>query len=146
MTVGIIGLGNVGHSMYKSFKTKDISCKVYDKYKGGGIGNIEACLECNILFLALPTPYSEELLQYDRTALCETCEFLATNCFNGLVVIKSTVEPGTTSSLFKTYGLNFCHNPEFLSCRTRYEDFQNQSHIVLGKESHCKQELFDEMK
>ena len=29
--------------------------------------------------------------------------------------------------------LQLCHNPEFLTARTAYEDFHNQKHIVLGK-------------
>ena len=32
----------------------------------------------------------------------------------------------------KKYNLKLCHNPEFLTARTAYEDFHNQTHIVLG--------------
>ena len=60
MKVGIIGLGFVGSAIYKSFSLKEINVIGYDKYKDGGIGNIEECLNCNILFLALPTKYNSK--------------------------------------------------------------------------------------
>ena len=51
------------------------------------------------------------------------------------VVIKSTVEPGTSRMLYSTYNLNILHNPEFLSAKTAVKDFENQNHIVIGKYS-----------
>ena len=50
-----------------------------------------------------------------------------------VVVLKSTVVPGTTQKLAKKYKkLNIVFNPEFLTERKAKFDFLNQSRIVLG--------------
>jgi len=144
MFIGIIGLGFVGSAIEKSLKIKNTDLIVYDKYKNGGIGNIEDCLKADILFLALPTLFSEDLKEYDKSALHEVCSFLNEKDFRGAVVIKSTVEPETTETLEKEYtNLNIIHNPEFLTARTAFEDFHNQKHIVLGKGNNCSEEKLD---
>jgi len=134
--IGIIGLGFVGSAMKKSFENKNVNIhSIYDKFKNGGIGNIEDLLNCDILFSALPTIYSEKLREYNKQPLEETCLFLQNNNFSGLLVVKSTVEPGTCQILTDKFNLKIIHNPEFLTARTAYEDFHNQKHVVLGKTS-----------
>ena len=134
--VGIIGLGFVGGAIKASFQKKHISLKVYDKYKG--IGAFEQCLESELLFLCLPTQFGEDLNRYDKQAIYDTCQKLHINNYTGLVIVKSTVEPGTTQSLSHKYpSLKLIHNPEFLTARTAEQDFHNQRHIVLGQGSHC---------
>jgi len=50
-----------------------------------------------------------------------------------VVVIKSTVPPGTTEELDKACPyLHVCFNPEFLREATAVEDFKNQSRIIVG--------------
>lgn len=133
--VGIIGLGFVGGSILKSFEIKKINVTGYDKFKDGGINTFDDVKDANVVFLALPTLYSEELQEYDKSALHEICAELRDAAFKGIVVIKSTVEPGTTEIFAKLYNLSLVHNPEFLTARTAFIDFHNQSHIVLGKTS-----------
>ena len=58
--IGIIGLGFVGGSMYKSFKLKGFDVIGYDKFKNGGIGSFEETLAANIIFLCLPTLFDEK--------------------------------------------------------------------------------------
>jgi UDPglucose 6-dehydrogenase len=139
MIISIIGLGFVGGSMYKSFINSNIkNIIVYDKYKDGGIGTFNECLKSNILFMVLPTPYSNSLCKYDKSAIFDVCEDLNDAKYNGIIVIKSTIEPETTHLLSEKYkNLQFIHNPEFLTARTAYEDFHNQTHIVLGKGETC---------
>lgn len=140
--VCIYGLGFVGNSMYLSFKNKgmieNINLFGYDKFKDGGIGDIENGLKCDIIFMALPTMYNEITGCYDKEPINECCNYLESNNYSGLIVIKSTVEPETTNNLsIKFKKLSFIHNPEFLTARTAYEDFHNQSHIVIGKGLTC---------
>ena len=71
--------------------------------------------------------------EYDKDAIHEICSRLIENSYSGIVVLKSTVEPGTTNMLGDRYNLKFVHNPEFLSTATAFEDFHNQSHIVIGR-------------
>jgi nucleotide sugar dehydrogenase len=131
MKISIIGLGFVGSSMFKSFRLKGYSVNGYDKFKKSD--KFENCLFSDIMFLALPTIFNEKTNCYDKNPIYETCELLIKEKYQGLVVIKSTVEPETTANLSKRYNLKFIHNPEFLTAATAFDDFHNQKHIVLGK-------------
>lgn len=131
MKIGIVGLGVVGNAVYTYFKKYLSNTIGYDKYKN--IGNKTDILDCNILFLCLPTLYNEEMKEYDKSSIYEVCNYLSDNKYNGLVVLKSTIEPETSEFLSVQYNLKIVHNPEFLSANTAVEDFENQTHIVLGK-------------
>ena len=133
--IGIIGCGFVGSAMIESLSFKGLNCKQYDKFKNGGIGSLEDMKDCEILFLCLPTVYSDELKEYDKSAIHDVCKDLLDLQYDGIVVVKSTVEIGTMQNLQKLYGLKFVHNPEFLSAKTAMYDFHNQTHIVLGNAS-----------
>lgn len=152
--IGVIGLGFVGNSIKESISNKIIECNMeeelsiygYDKYRDGGIGTFNDVVLCDILFLALPTLYNHKLKSYDYSAIYETCGKLADSQFDGLIVIKSTIEPTITEKLREQYmGLEFVHNPEFLTARTAYEDFHNQTHIVLGKSIGCSDNKFQKI-
>ena len=124
--------------MFKSFKRKQVSVVGYDKCKDGGFLNINECLGTNIVFLCLPTLFNPDTNQYNKDAIYDICSKLTDNNYDGLVVIKSTIEPETTNKLVSKYPtLSFCHNPEFLTARTAFVDFHNQTHIVLGKGINC---------
>jgi len=143
--IGIIGLGFVGGSMYKSFLLKGMKENInlfgYDKYKDGGVGLFSDCLNCEILFLALPTKYNHNLGQYDKKSILETCKLLLGSNYKGIIIIKSTVEPKTVDNLSTEFPtLEFIHNPEFLTARTAFKDFHNQKHIVLGKGPTCSKD------
>ena len=131
--ISVIGLGFVGGSMKKSFKMKGATVVGYDKYKID-TDKFSKCLSSDISFLALPTVFYENTQSYDLSCIYEVCEQLETYNYEGLVVIKSTVEPSTTCKLSVKYPkLKIIHNPEFLTAATAFEDFHNQTHIVLGK-------------
>lgn len=135
--IGVIGLGFVGKSMYDSLQNKGfIPSKTlfgYDKHKNGGIGSLSECFQTDIVFLCLPTQYVSTSQSFDTTIINSVCGELFTNQFGGIVVIKSTIEPGTTKQLSRTFhSMRIVHNPEFLTARTAYEDFHHQKHIVIG--------------
>lgn len=136
--VGIIGLGFVGGAIYKSFNEKLIKVVGYDNNINIKCNSFEECLSSDILFLCLPTQFDENTKSYDKSIIVNVLNDLDKNNYNGLVVIKSTVEPTTTDNLQeKNPKLKLFHNPEFLSAKTAYEDFHHQSHIVLGKSDKC---------
>lgn len=141
--VSIIGLGFVGSAMLKSFQLKNVkNIKTYDKYKDSDSFN--ECLSNNIIFLALPTLFDEKIKRYNKEAIHEICSKLNSSHYNGVVVIKSTIEPESTNELAKIYNnLNFVHNPEFLTARTAFKDFHNQKHVVLGKQQNCLEEVYN---
>jgi len=137
-SIGIIGLGFVGGAILKSFTLKNINVIGYDKYKM--IGSIESILDSDIVFLCLPTLFDEKTQSYNKESIYETCSILNENNYNGIVVIKSTVEPETTTKLSVLYKkLNIIHNPEFLTARTAFEDFHNMTHNVIGCSNNLSQ-------
>ena len=97
--IGIIGLGFVGNAVFKSFTLKNIDVIGYDKYKNGGIGTFSDMLTCDIVFLCLPTLFNEITHTYDKSSIHETCQNLHHNDYNGLIILKSTIEPATTNNL-----------------------------------------------
>lgn len=131
MKIGIAGIGVVGNALLKSFNEHNIDTICYDKFKN--IGSAEDLLQTDIVFLCLPTMYDDVLKSYNKSAINEVCESLENGGYNGLVVIKSTVEPMTSQEIANKFKLNIFHNPEFLTARTAFEDFHNQQHIIIGK-------------
>jgi len=143
LKLGISGLGFVGNSMLESFLEKKVNVIGYDKYKNIGVDLFKDLLNVEIIFLALPTKFDENTQTYDISEIIDSCEFLNSEKYNGLVVIKSTVIPGTTEKLSNKFqNLNLIHNPEFLSAKTAFEDFHNQKHIVLGITEKCNFEKY----
>jgi UDPglucose 6-dehydrogenase len=135
MLISIIGLGFVGSAMYKSFKLNKVNIIGYDKYnKSISDNTFEECINTNIMFLCLPTIFDNNINSYDKSCIEEVCGELEKYNYNGIVVIKSTVEPLTLLYLQDKFSnLKLVHNPEFLTARTAFEDFHNQKHIVLGR-------------
>lgn len=147
--IGISGIGFVGSALTESFILKGYKLNetlfIYDKYKNGGIGTINDLFDTDILFLSLPTQYNINNKNYDTESIIETLEILQKNAYNGIIVIKSTVEPSTIDDMSEKYGMDIIHNPEFLTARTAFYDFHNQKHIVLGKCKHCDNIKFDKV-
>jgi len=133
MKISVIGLGFVGNSIKQSLELKNASVIGYDKYKECS-HNFKDCIFSDIMFLALPTQFNEDTKSYDLSCIHEVCEKLERCTYNGLVVMKSTIEPNTIDQLSVSYpSLKLIHNPEFLTAATAFDDFHNQKHIVLGK-------------
>lgn len=131
LRVGIIGLGVVGHALHVAFRKRGCLISTYDKFRSSD--TLIDCLKTDLLFLALPTPYSAKHNGYNLEAIQEVCQYLSLHAYNGIVLLKSTVLPGTTALLANRYpALQFVHNPEFLSAATAVLDVEEQRHIVFG--------------
>jgi nucleotide sugar dehydrogenase len=132
MKIGIIGNGFVGNSIAFGFSpTHEI--KVHDKDPKRNLNTIEEVLECNFIFVAVPTPMNEDgsiSLKVVEKALQEISD---KNTINNIVILKSTMVPGSTDSFIKQFPkLNIVFNPEFLTERTAKLDFLTQARIILG--------------
>ena len=127
--IGLIGKGVVGSALYDSFTKRGQPVIVYDNQSDYRDFNV--LLDADIVFMCLPTPFVEGH-GYDLEPILSNMKELKKGKFNGVVVIKSTVEPGTCHMLEEKFGFTVIHNPEFLSSRTAYQDFDNQRHIVIG--------------
>ena len=119
--------------LYLKFYLKKMSVLGYDKYQSK-CNKFEVILDTDIVFGIAYIIFGGKK-EYDKSALNEVCHKLKNNNYKGLVIIKSTVEPGTSQNLAEKYDLKIIHNPEFLTARTAFHDFHNQTHIVLGPSS-----------
>ena len=132
MKIGIIGNGFVGNSIAFGFSpTHEI--RIHDKDPKRTLNTIEEVLECDFIFVAVPTPMNRDgsiSLKVVEKALQEISE---KNTKNNIIILKSTMVPGSTNNFIKQFPkLNIVFNPEFLTERTAKLDFLTQARIVLG--------------
>ena len=148
-TLGIIGKGFVGNAVCEGMKhafeiwAYDIKTGVtgwmgekalYNMGTGDTVesGYKQILAKCNIIFVCLPTPMRTD-------GSCDTSivkgavkmlDELSTK--KHVIVIKSTVPPGTTWALDNHCKNHICFNPEFLTERNSVGDFKNQDRIIIG--------------
>ena len=89
------------------------------------------------IFLCLPTPMkkdgSADISVVENVVADVNFIVAITKQPKPILIIKSTVPPGTTEMLNQRYDRVDCvFNPEFLTERTAIEDFKNQNHIIIG--------------
>lgn len=134
MRLGIIGVGIVGSAVLKYFEDKlNICCYDIHKEQYNNPNHLEEILKSEIIFLCLPTEYKKEILGYDYSIIEKYLEWANKHEYPGILILKSTVEPTKCQTWNDEYPkLNIVHNPEFLTSRSHIQDFENQTHIVLG--------------
>jgi len=131
--IGIIGNGFVGNSIAFGFSpTHEI--RIHDKDPKRNLNTIEEVLECDYVFVAVPTPMDEKgaiSLGVVVKALSEVYE--KNKRIDNIIILKSTMTPGTSGLLIEQFpNLNIVFNPEFLTERTAKLDFLTQARMVLG--------------
>jgi UDPglucose 6-dehydrogenase len=124
--------GNAVSFGFSNVLGSSVDIREYDKYKD--TESLEdVVFNSDILFVCLPTPMK-------TSGACDTSiidsvmlEIAEMTNKRKLVVIKSTIPPGTTEKLQKKYEkFDFVFNPEFLRQKTWAEDFLTQDRIYLG--------------
>ena len=134
--IGIIGCGFVGSAIAAGFSLK-ADVRIFDK-QYPVYGTLKAVCEQDILFLCLPTPQRSEIGRPDMTFIHEAIQSIKKEIkdTNKIIVIKSTILPGTCRSLTGMYPqFDFIANPEFLTARSAKLDFINSSRVVIGGEN-----------
>lgn len=139
-TIGIIGQGFVGAAVREGMKHHyDVKCFDIDPTKYSNTKSIfEIVEQTDIIFLCVPTPM-KKTGECDLGILCsaldeisECCMALKRDC---IVIIKSTIPPGSTEMLNGDYvRLNLVFNPEFLTEANAVNDYLNQNRIIIGGE------------
>jgi len=130
--IGIIGYGIVGQAVAYGFSNCNIY--IYDKYKPSeSLASVAEKSE--FLFICLPTPIKSDESGIDLSIIEENIEKITkhTNNTDKIIIIKSTVIPGTTARLAAKYPKsNFCFNPEFLREASFLQDFVNSDRVIIG--------------
>ena len=138
MRIGIIGQGFVGTAVKEGLK-KYHTIRTYDldETKRNTDSIEELVDKSTVLFVCLPTPMKKDgscdtsivegmVTELDNLALVRQCS-------NRVVVIKSTIPPGTTERLNdECEHIQVIFNPEFLTEANFIEDFKNQDRIIIG--------------
>jgi len=100
---------------------------VYDEPLG--LGNREEVNECDVAFVCVPTPGTDEG-RLDTSVVEDVVSWLETE----LVVLRSTVNPGTTNSLAHQYGKRIVFQPEYLgeSAAHPLTEMKEREFVILG--------------
>jgi nucleotide sugar dehydrogenase len=131
MKVGVIGIGMVGGALFRFFQAQGVEIVGYDKFKPDFMDHMKL-RGCDVIFVCVPTPTVEH--EQDMTAIHDAMALIKRMDLQGEVVLKSTVLPGTCRRLWRNYGIEVIHNPEFLTERNADADFANQKQIVIGSD------------
>ena len=127
--IGIIGVGIVGGAVASVIP----GAILYDKYKK--IGSIEEVNKADIIFICVPTPHKNNT-GFDLSAVEEAFSVIKGE---KIVVIKSTVLPGTTEAMQKKYpNHKVLFNPEFLKEVSAEEDMKNPYEQIVGYTKNSK--------
>lgn len=133
---GVIGYGFLGTAVVHGFGLH-ANIRIYDKFKD--FDTLEDVVKgSEFLWMCLPTPMDLDSGSIDLSALEENLEkihSLVDEKDNKIVIIKSTVVPGTTRSFSEKFPkLKFVMSPEFLTARNNRLDFICASRIIIGGE------------
>ena len=137
MIIGIIGQGYVGTAIKSGFE-KYYELETYDKFNTSKstVNLHDLVLLSDVIFVCVPTPMNVDgscHIGIVEEVVSEINEISISSESNPIVVLKSTVLPGTTDRLNnKCKGINVIFNPEFLTEANFIEDFKNQTRIILG--------------
>ena len=139
--IGIIGYGIVGQALAYGFSEGKIKNKYqilyFDKYKKS-TPLAKVIKSSDFIFICLPTPMKNDESGIDLSIINEMVAKITplTNKTNKIIIIKSTIIPGTTAELEKKYPQShFCFNPEFLTEANYLEDFVAADRTVIGASS-----------
>lgn len=125
--VGFVGQGFIGKAYADEFEARGIRVTRYaleEPYRG----NKEKIKECDMVFIAVPTPTTEN--GFDASIVREAVGLVGAG---KTAVIKSTMIPGSTDELQKAYPDRFVvHSPEFLREATAAYDAAHPDRNIIG--------------
>lgn len=134
MKLGVIGAGIVGNAVYEGMKHAFEVVRYDTRPECSDVGSLVELLQevDGPTFICVPTPMSP-----DGSASTQIVTNVVNNIYgwgDRVVVIKSTVPPGTTARLNHSFGptLSVVFNPEFLTEANPVQDFKNQDRIIIG--------------
>lgn len=125
--IGFIGQGWIGKHYADDFESRGFPVVRYAK-EGGHEGNAALIQECDIVFIAVPTPTTPE--GFDDHIVREVIKLVGKG---KIAIIKSTILPGTTVSIQKENPEIFVfHSPEFLREVTAAYDASHPDRNIIG--------------
>lgn len=127
LKIGFIGQGWIGKNYANDFENRGYSVVRYalePEYKD----NKSLIKDCDITFIAVPTPTTPE--GFDVSIVADALTLIGEG---KIVVIKSTILPGTTIELQKKFpNIFILFSPEFLSTATAVFDTEHPTRNIVG--------------
>ncbi len=125
--LGVCGVGMVGGALRSYFEKKGVKPLLYDENKN--LGSLEKVNQADIIFICVPTPFNKEK-GFDLSFIEKACQNIKGE---KIIVIKSTILPGTTEKLQEKYFHHkFLFSPEFLTEATAKQDMECPDRQILG--------------
>lgn len=140
--IGIIGYGYVGKALHRFFENH-YEVFIYDPNLKTS-NSKEEINETDIVFISVPTPRSENG-QCDISIVEESIKWLDVD----VIVIKSTVEIGTTNLLIEKYNKNIVFSPEYIGESTYWSpydfhtDMKETPFFIFGGETNLCSKVID---
>jgi UDPglucose 6-dehydrogenase len=133
-SVGVVGLGMVGGTVARAFSEAGVKVRGYDRYLD--IGSPEDLAGSRVVFLCVPTP-SLPNRGYNLDEVWSAVNEIEPHLQIGtIVVVKSTVPPGTNDRLATAFPhLEFAGLPEFLIEARPLETFTDPDRVIIGARS-----------
>lgn len=129
--IGFLGAGFVGGTAFEVLnKVKGFECKIHDINPDKSKNSLQEVADCSVIFVALPTPMMDDGGCYVGFLEKAVSDLRRLNV-DSLLVLKSTIPPGTTERLNFTFG-NICFSPEFLTEANAAKDFASLSYQIIG--------------
>ena len=138
-TVGVVGLGSVGEAAFSTFSTHFHTVG----FDIDGRGDWNEILASNVAVVCVPTNATDDA-RLDVSHVMNVAEKLAADAFSGLMIVKSTLQPGTMDTINETYpSLRAAYAPEFLREKDALEWFQAPDRLVYSCASQDEQMLLE---
>ena len=139
MKLGIVGQGYVGTAV-KEIMSNYYETNTFDIKKDCSCNSLRDLVhKSDIIFVCVPTPMNDDgscylgIVEDVIKQINSMSEMYTDIAKYKIVVIKSTVIPGTTERLNKeNKNIKIVFNPEFLTEANFVEDFKNQDRIIIG--------------
>jgi len=132
--IGIIGFGIVGRAVQHGF-AQMADFRIYDVNDDICEDTLEdTIIDSDYIFVCVPTPMDKNGV-FDSSIIDSVLDYIInyTNYTDKIIIIKSTVVPGTTLRYCQKYpDSRIVMSPEFLTERTSKLDFINTSRIIFG--------------
>ncbi len=137
--IGIVGKGFVGSAVANGFSANtgfDNIVRIYDVDPAKSTHSLEEVVnKSEFVFVSLPSPTDFKSNKINLDIIYDAFEDISKVSKNNetIFLLRSTVVPGTTKKLSEKYpNLKIVFNPEFLTQRSAYLDFINQSRFIFG--------------
>ena len=128
MKIGVVGLGSVGNAVFKVMSGHHTMVG----YDVDGRGAIKEVLDTEATLVCVPTN-GTDTGELDMSAVDAVCNQFNQSQYQGIIVIKSTLHPGTMDRLECNYAnLKLVYMPEFLREKDAEEWFQYPDRLVAS--------------